>query len=214
MNKQTLALLTTRLQLPLAMREVLEQDVPLSGDMAYTFHTMLSDMRPDTALLAVAAAGRIIVSAMENPTPGDAVLHGLCSRVIEDYAPRWLATYGNDEAVQGFLLEIFGRVEADLLILHDLLKTAAALQKDEKISKLLNVLEVQSQAQADVVAEFLNLMECEFMQGETVFPAQSKLVFREMDEEPYSDFDMDACRYDTPPGLKAQASNVVNFPVY
>lgn len=213
MNQQTLALLTTRLQLPLAMREVMEQEMPMADDMGYTFHAMLSDMRPDTALLAIAVSARMAVSGMSNPSPGDAVLHGLCSRVIEDYAPRWLATYGNDEAAHGFILEIFSRVEADLLILHDLLKTASEIQKDEKISAMLRILEVQSRAQADVVAEFLNLMECEFMQGEAMFPAQKPLVFREMEED-YSDFEMDACRYDTPAGLKAQASNVVNFPVY
>lgn len=213
MNEQTLALLTNRLELPLALREVIEQNTPFSGDMIYTFHSMLSDMRPDTGLLAIAVSARMIVSSMKKPTPGDAVLHGLCSRVMEDYAPRWLATYGQEDAVHGSLLEIFSRVEADLLILHDLLKTASALQKDEKLSQALHILEIQSKAQADVVAEFLNLMECEFMQGENMFPPQKKLVFREMDEE-YSEFEMDACRYDTPAGLKAQPSNVVNFPLY
>lgn len=214
MNDQTLALLINRLQVPVVMRDLVAQEGPLSGDMAYTLHEMLSDMRPDTALLAAASGAQMLVGAIRKPSPGDAVLHGLCSRIIEDYAPRWLMTYGNEAAAQGFLLEIFGRVESDLLALHDLLKTAAALQKDEKISALLHVLEIQSRAQADVVAEFLNLMECEFMQGETIFPTPGTMYVA-AEEETYSDLEMDACRYDTPAGIKvAASSNIVNFPVY
>ncbi|MCD8498434.1 MAG: hypothetical protein LRZ85_10450 [Alphaproteobacteria bacterium] len=219
MNDQSLALLINRLELPLVVRDLMEQEGVLASDMGYTLHVVLSDMRPDTALLAIAATAQMLVGGMKNPSPGDAVLHGLCARVIEDYAPRWMATYGNEDAVQDFLLEIFGRVESDLLSLHDLLKTASALQKDEKIAKILNVLEIQSRAQADVVSEFLNLMECEFMQGETLFPAEGKLVFSDMDDEEYSDFEMDVCRYGTPGRLKASASsastrNIINFPVY
>lgn len=213
MNDQTLALLINRLQLPVIMRDLLVHEGGLVGDMSYTLHEMLSDMRPDTALLAAAASAQMLVGALEKPSPGDAVLHGLCARIIEDYAPRWLATYGNEAAAQGFLLEIFGRVESDLLSLKDLLKTAAALQKDEKIAALFAVLEIQTRAQADIVAEFLNLMECEFMQGETLFPAHSH-AFHEMDEEPYSDLEMDICRYETSVRLKVPAPNIINFPVY
>lgn len=212
MNDQTLALLMNRLQVPLIVRDVLAQEGPLPGDMAYTLHAILSDMRPDTALLAIAAAVQTCVSAMARPSAGDAVLHGLSSRIIEDYAPRWLATHGNEAAVQDFLVEMFGRLEADFLSLHELLNRAAPLQKDEKISAILQIVEIQAKAQADIVAEFLNLMECEFMQGETLFPVQTH-AFRQMDEaESYSDLEMDACRYDTPAGLKIPASNVLSFP--
>jgi hypothetical protein len=204
MKDQSLALLINRLQVPLIARGVLEQDGPMAGDMGYTLHAMLSDMRPDTALLAIAATAQTCVAAMKRPTPGDAVLHGLSSRIIEDYTPRWLASFGDEAAAQGALLENLGRIESDLLSLHDLLKTAAALQKDENIAALLHILDIQSGAQADIVAEFLNLMECEFMQGETLFPVQAH-AFRQMEEDSYSDLEMDACRYDTP-------SNVVSFP--
>ncbi|MCD8562724.1 MAG: hypothetical protein LRY54_01375 [Alphaproteobacteria bacterium] len=214
MNDQTLALLINRLQVPVIMSDLLKQEGAMEGDMAYTLHEMLSDMRPDTALLAIAASAQMLVAAIKKPSPGDAVLHGLCSRIIEDYAPRWLATYGNDAAAQGFLLEIFGRVESDLISLNDLLKTAAALQKDEKIAAFFHVLEIQSKAQADIVAEFLNLMECEFMQGETLFPVHQGTMFQGAEEDIYSDLEMDACRYDAPAKLKVPASNVVNFPVY
>lgn len=206
MNDQTTALLTNRLQAPMIIRDLLESQEPLSGDMGYSLHELFSDMRPDSALLAIALSAKILVSALKKLSAGDAVLHGLSSRIIEDYAPRWLTTYDNDAAAQGFLMDVFGRVEADLISVHELLKTASAVQKDDKISGLLRVLEIQAKAQADISAEFLNLMECEFMQGEVLFRT-SPVVFKEMDEEPYSDFDMDVSRYDTPKG-----SNVLSFP--
>lgn len=205
MNDQTTALLTNRLQVPLIIRDLLESKEPISDDMGYSLHVVLSDMRPDSALLAIALSAKVLVSGIKKPSAGDAVLHGLSARIIEDYAPRWLATYGNAAAAQGFLMDVFGRVEADLISLYELLKIASALQKDERVAALLHVLGMQAEAQADIAAEFINLMECEFMQGEPLFHGSS-VVFKEM-EEPYSDFDMDVSRFDTP-----KNSNVVNFP--
>lgn len=205
MNNRETALLINHLQVPLILRDLLENPARLPDDMVYSLHCVLSDMRPDAALLASAFSVQILVKAMDIPSTGDAVLYGLCARIIEDYAPRWMVAMNDKEAAQGFLMDVFPKIESDLRTLAGMLDTAAAVQKDAKISKLLGVLSVQSKAQADIAEEFMNLMECEFMQGESLFPA-TPMVFKGLEEGDYSDFDMDACRYDTPRG------KIVAFP--
>lgn len=203
MNNRETAFIINHLHVPMAVRDVLESPDELQDISRYALHSALGDLRPDAALLAAAFSVQTLVSAIRNPSPGDVLLNELCTRLIASYAPHFEVDH---EAAQGFLMEALPRIEADLRGLHALLETASAVQKDHKISTLLKIVAIQTRAQADVCEEVMSLMECEFMQGQSLAPA-APIVFKALEDEDYSEFDMDACRFDAP-----RTRNVVSFP--
>lgn len=205
MSNRDTAFLINHLHVPMAVRDMLENPDELQDVSRYALHSALGDLRPDAALLAASFSIQTLISAIDKPSAGDAVLNELCARLIADYAPHFEVDH---EAAQGFLMEALPRIESDLRGLHAMLETASAIQKDHKISTLLKIVAIQTRAQADVCEEVMGLMECEFMQGQNLAPA-APIVFSALEEDDYSGFDMDACRFDAP---RRSQRGVLSFP--
>lgn len=202
MNTKDQALLVSRLYLPLVVREILETPaVPV--DMDYTLHQVLSDYRPDSALLAMALSVKMIAEDQFIQTSQLRVLIGACDKMVQDYAPQWLRTFDDKAASEAFILDHMEVLAEDLQSLSDLLKAVVCEVKDEKAQNLFKIFQIQAEAQGVVADEFLNVMECEFMQGEV--PA-TPLSYYDLEEDSYSELDLDIVRYGASP-------EIVKFPL-
>ncbi len=62
----------------------------LTGDEEYALHEMISEMQPDSALLAIAMSAAKIANANRNFSPAFRFLSVECARIAEEYGPLWM----------------------------------------------------------------------------------------------------------------------------
>src|SRR5690606_29760281 len=90
----------------------------------------LSEIDPDSALLAIALGAYRIAQDYTSQIPVASALKMEADQIIQNYGPDWLAHY-NDQPLQGDdLFDLLSHVPEDLESLADLLETLQASIRD------------------------------------------------------------------------------------
>jgi hypothetical protein len=162
-TKEDVARLHAYLVVPVAVSDALLSAAPLEGETQYGLHVALSEIDPDSALLAIALSAYRIAQDYTGQIPVASALKMEADKIIQDYAPDWLAHY-HDHPVQGdALYDLLSHVPEDLEALADLLESLQASIRDpqDPAHTLCAVLAIQARAHMEIADYVLTAIENE-----------------------------------------------------
>lgn len=162
-TKEDVARLHAYLVVPVAVADALASAAPLEGETQYGLHVALSEIDPDSALLAIALSSYRIAQDFTGKIPVASALKMEADKIIQDYAPDWLAHY-HDHPVQGDdLYDLLSHVPEDLESLADLLESLQASIRDslDPAHTLCSVLAIQARAHMEIADYVLSELENE-----------------------------------------------------
>lgn len=193
-TKEDVARLHAYLVVPVAVSEALAADTPLEGDAQYGLHVALSEIDPDSALLAIALSAYRLAQDYTGDIPVAAALKMEADKIVQDYAPDWLAHYHNHPLAGADLYDLLCHVPDDLESLADLLETlqVSIRDKDGAAHALCGVLAVQARAHRDIAEFVLTELEMEY-------------------EEAQGGIFDGVCSFDTP---TLHTDNIILFPMH
>jgi hypothetical protein len=169
LSNKELALVATKLQVPLIVSDILSGQGELTDDVHYGLHSVISDQQPDSALLCIALSGLKIANVFHRASPGISVLKIQCESVINDYAALWLQNAENEDVSEIDAMDALSCVSEDLEGLSELLDLAVGFlqSKDETAASLAKILSVQAKSQAMIADEFYGVLYSQVTDAET-----------------------------------------------
>lgn len=155
--------LRQHLIVPLAVRDIIYHDLAVEPDMQYGLHMALSEIDPDSALLAIALCARDIAEKNMILSPIAAGLRQDADTIIEDYGPTWLRHYKNGPMSPEVFESVLDTVPEDLEAMADLLDALCAdLDNDTCATMILsNLLSIQARAHMEIADYILEEMAYE-----------------------------------------------------
>lgn len=173
LNDTQLALLHTHLVVPLAIGDILYGELALTDDVQYELHEALSEVDPDSALLAIAVGAKHIAQALQENSPIAAALSIECDKILDEYGPEWLSNYHKGPVDEDRLYDLLQHIPEDLESLADLLDTLCLGVEDaeDPVKKLCDILSIQARAHMEI-ADFI-LTELAYEEGENLAGAYS-----------------------------------------
>ena len=161
LSEHDLAGLTNRLQVPLIIQDILNDQGALTDDVQYGLHEILSDYEPDSALLCIALSARKIATRFQHRVANLAVLKIECDRIIADYAELWLNNAKDRPVDDNLVFDTLMNIPEDLEGLAELLEiNKAFLQRHSAdAANLCEILIVQANAQILVAETFVEIMD-------------------------------------------------------
>lgn len=162
-SKEDVARLHTYLVVPVAVSDAILSAAPIDGDTQYAMHMALSEIDPDSALLAIALSAHRIAVDFAHEIPVAAALKMESQKIIDDYAPEWLANYHNHPVCGDDLYDLLKHVPEDLESLADILETLQASLRDpqDPAYTLCSVLAVQARAHMEIADYVICELEAE-----------------------------------------------------
>lgn len=127
----------------------------------YGLHSELSNLQPDSALLAVAIGALDIVQGLSDlPFPTLKILGFECERILEEYAPLWLENARTEAVNPDSVLELLSTIPDDFGSLIELLHLVSELitETHDIEASLLDILKVQSSSHALIAEEYLDVL--------------------------------------------------------
>lgn len=163
LDKDQFEELRQHLIVPMAMGDILFHDLAIEADMQYGLHMALSEIDPDSALLAIALCARDIAEKSKLNAPIASALQIEAENVISEYGPTWLRHYKNGHTPEGAFESILETVPEDLEALSDLLDSVRADIEDETSAAfiLAELLSIQARAHMEIADFILEEMEFE-----------------------------------------------------
>lgn len=178
LSKEDVARLQSYLVVPVAISDALSSAAPVEGDAQYALHVSLSEIDPDSALLAIALGAYRIAQEHVGHIPVASALKMEADKIIQDYAPDWLAHYHNNPIQGDDLYDLLCHVPEDLESLADLLESLQISIRDpqDPSHTLCGVLAVQARAHMEIADYVLNELENEFQ--ETLLSDEERDAFK------------------------------------
>lgn len=131
LSDRDLAGLHLRFVVPMAVGHLLRGDDVLDDVAEYNIYEMIGELDVDTALLCVALCAQH-VAARASHTPMGCILGAEAERIVNDYAPLWLAHEAGTLDISSESLDrILSLIPEDLESLGDLLLAAGADLNDD-----------------------------------------------------------------------------------
>lgn len=148
------AQLLTRLVVPIAVRDILSENIAITPDIQYGMHEALSDMAPDTALLAIAfSAWHVAVRFMPDVSVA-CVLYFEADKIAAEYGQEWLARYDAGLPEGDMPYETLYHIPEDLEALADLMDTLCSgiTEQEPEVAALCEILSIQARAHMEIAA--------------------------------------------------------------
>ncbi|MEM8833594.1 MAG: hypothetical protein AAGB32_03530 [Pseudomonadota bacterium] len=144
--------LKSHLIVPLAVSDILYHDLDVAPDMQYGLHMALSEIDPDSALLAIALCAHDIAEKNLIYVPIASALKKEADNIIEEYGRTWLRHHNNGPMPSDIYASILCTVGEDLEALADLMDALCADLDivNEATPILCNLLSVQARAHIEI----------------------------------------------------------------
>ena len=154
--------LRQHLIVPLAVGDILHHNLDVEPDMQYGLHMALSEIDPDSALLAIALCAEDIATKTMMRAPIAAALYKESKNIIEDYGPTWLHHYKVGPMEETDFEQVLQTVPEDLEALADLLDALCADLGEESSATVIlsHLMSIQARAHMEI-SEYI-LMEMEY----------------------------------------------------
>lgn len=145
-----------QLIVPLAVSDILSHDLNIEPDMQYGLHMALSEVDPDSALLAIALCAQDLAIKSLNKAPIAGALQNQATEILAEYGPSWLRNNLNAPIPSHVYEDVLETVPEDLESLADLMDALSAdLDEINSASTILaQLLSIQARAHMEI-AEFV-----------------------------------------------------------
>jgi len=166
LNDQQLATIANELQLPMVFDDIINGRTEMCEDLNYAMHELISNMQPDTALLAMALASLKISERYGDELSSLHVLSLEARQIVDEYGATWLenmdaepGSLADDTAIQ----DLLAHVPEDLESLAELAASNAQFlgMREKGAADLLNIIAIQAGSQALIAEEFLEVLNIE-----------------------------------------------------
>jgi hypothetical protein len=144
--------LRQQLIVPLAVADILHHDLDVEQDMQYSLHMALSEIDPDTALLAIAFCASDMAERNMIYAPIASALQKEADKIIEEYGEAWLRYNKHAPMPSEFYAKILMTVPEDLEALADLIDALIADLDcvNEATPVIGNILAIQARAHMEI----------------------------------------------------------------
>ncbi|MCK5284052.1 MAG: hypothetical protein KAJ86_00550 [Alphaproteobacteria bacterium] len=165
LNDQDLAIIVNKLQVPLIVSELLDAKTVLTSDTKYALHELISNFKPDMALISIAISIRKIITTQLNKTSASIkILEMECDKIIDEYGVLCFKEIQSEKAIASDVFNSLIYMGEDFESLTNLLDSNAFLLQEQGgvAFKLYEILRVQAKTQSMVVETALmmvNIME-------------------------------------------------------
>lgn len=179
--------LQQHLIVPLAVSDILKHDLDVEPEMQYGLHMALSEIDPDSALLAIALCASDLATKCFTDAHIAGALAKEANNIIAEYGPTWLRYHNRGPMPADVFESILTTVPEDLEALADLMDALCGDIDNEhsSTSMLANLLSIQARAHMEIADYILDEIQREkASEGET---ASDNGTIAETDE-----IDMDA----------------------
>lgn len=158
---QQLAHLKNRLQMPLIVREYLQEQKSPNADETYALNEMLSDYSAEDAILAVAFSLQEIAYYQDVAVSDLAFLHLECERLIERYSARDALSDENPELWEETQQDMISEIAEDLEGFLDLLSLCMLSFEvtAPQIHDILKIMDTQLQAHLIIIDEAERMLD-------------------------------------------------------
>lgn len=192
LSEQELASVTNRLQVPLIIQDILDDEGILTDDIQCGLHEILSDDQPDSALLCIALSAQKIANRYKGTSAALKILSMESNRIIAEYASIWLKNAQEKSLDDNMVFETLVHIPEDLESIAELLEAGMiSLQlENNQSAALCQILIIQARAQAMIAETYLESMEM-------------------FDAEPW---EIEDCFETAPEEPKFYTNNVIQFP--
>lgn len=160
MENLALAALINELQAPLIVSDILTgKDTDDASH--YALSELISDMQPDTAILAIALSMRNIISPYLKASPSLQVTEIECTRLVEDYTQTRINNALENTTDPSITLDLLEDAIDDLEYLEELLELNINFlsAKDATAEKLCQLLNAQVISQRMIAKQALHIIE-------------------------------------------------------
>ncbi len=163
LNDRKLALLNSKLYVPLVIRDILENKETTQDDIHYALHEVISNFQPDAALLCIALSAKHIATRANNSAASLNVLTLECDRIIEDYGYLWLQHAEHKELDSNILFDTLVHVPEDLESLSELLHINSEFLESAnmKAAEILNILKIQADAHMIIAESYIEAIDAQ-----------------------------------------------------
>lgn len=170
LGKSDIDKLRNHLIVPLAVSDILYHDLEVEPDMQYGLHMALSEIDPDSAMLAIALCAINLAEKNVIYAPIASALQTEAQKIIEEYGPTWLHHHTRGPMPQDTYLDVLQTVPEDLEALADLMDALCADLGcvNETTPLLCNLLSVQARAHMEIT---------EFILSESTADTEGKVEF-------------------------------------
>lgn len=187
LDENNLARLHTKLVVPFAVGDIIKGNQDITPDIQYALHESLSEMDPDTALLAIALSASYITAQLCPEIPVACALSLEGQKVIDEYGADWLAhADGRMPSREGdALFEALEHIPEDLEGLAELLDTLSASLHESygAVKEVAYILSIQARAHSEI-AEFVlselqgtDIQSTSHVQAESLIQADNVILF-------------------------------------
>ena len=151
-SKSEIDLLRQYLIVPMAVSDILYHDLEVEADMQYGLHMALSEIDPDSALLAIALCAVSLAEKNLTYVPIASALQKEAYNIIDEYGPVWLSHHNKQPMPTAVYTELLETVAEDLEALADLMDALCADLNctTEGTAVLANLLSVQARAHMEI----------------------------------------------------------------
>jgi len=161
MPEKEIAKIANRLQVPLIIADIMNDEGTLTDDVKFGLHEILSDYQPDSALLSIALSALSIANTHKHRAATFSMLKIECERVIAEYGMLWLQNAQARNLDTNTVFETLIHIPEDLESLSELLEFAKITleHSDPQAAQLCKILITQSNAQSIIAQAFLDSMD-------------------------------------------------------
>lgn len=148
--------LQQHLIVPLAVADIIKHDLDVEPEMQYGLHMALSEIDPDSALLAIALCARDLADKSIEYAYIANALQKETNEIINEYGPVWLRYLNRGPMPTEVFKNILKTVPEDLEALADLMDALCADIEDENSATfaLASLLCIQARAHMEI-ADFM-----------------------------------------------------------
>lgn len=160
--------LRAHLVVPLIIGDIMSGAEELDEEARYALHDALSEIDPDSALLAIALSAQEVAHDFIGSVPVAVAVKFEAEKILQDYGPDWLANYHGGPVDEQGLFNLLQTLPEDLEALADLLDAmAASLHHDPVAQDLCGILSLQARAHMDIADYILGELDRElFAEGD------------------------------------------------
>lgn len=167
------------LVVPVIVADIVAGAEPLDEEARYALHDALSEIDPDSALLAIALSAQHIASQYVGKIPVAVAVKFEAEKMLQEYGPDWLSNYHGGPVNEDSLYDMLQTLPEDLEAMADLIDAmSSSIIRDSIAQDLCAILSIQARAHMEVASYIIEELETSFMEsgdttGDTPAAAQT-----------------------------------------